>query len=78
MTSTRSSMRTLLLAALVLLIEFPVRKFRHRVLIKELHVGVRGRTVEVVIIFLYVLAMISLWSGKAEKAFFKDLVFFVP
>jgi hypothetical protein len=38
----------------------------------------RGRAVEVVIEFFYILAVVAFASGEAEQPFFQDGVFAVP
>ncbi len=43
-----------------------VGKFRLRIFVQHLHVAVGGRGVEVEVIFLHVLAMISLMAGESE------------
>ena len=42
---------------------------RLRIFVEILHVGMRGRAVEVEITFLYVLAVIAFFSSEAEEAF---------
>src|SRR5438067_1639449 len=55
-----------------------IRKFRLRVFIERLHVGMRRRRVEVVVELLYVLAVIPFGAGKTEKALLQDRVFAIP
>ena len=55
-----------------------VGKFRLRILVEILHVGVRGRAVEVEVILLDVFAVIALFAGEAEEAFFEDGVAAIP
>src|SRR5579863_1778169 len=49
-----------------------------RIFVEILHVGVRGGTIEVEIIFLYVLAVIPFTVGQAKEAFLQDGVGTVP
>ena len=55
-----------------------VREFLLWIPVEILHVGMRRRGIEVGVIFLHVLAVISLFSGEPEKAFFQDGVAAVP
>ncbi len=49
-----------------------------RILVQELHVGVRGRIIEVVVILLHVLAVIALRRDDSEQAFLEDRIPLVP
>src|SRR5262245_48789442 len=51
----------------VLLDQSPVRKFALRILVKELHVGVGWRGVEIKIIFLDVFSVIPLIAREAKE-----------
>ena len=62
----------------VLLDEPRVRKLRLRVLVEELHVGVRRRRVEVEVVLLDVLAVVALASGQPEQPLLQDRVSTVP
>src|ERR1700736_6032672 len=55
-----------------------VGKFRLRIFVQHLHIAVRGSRVEVEIIFLHILAMISLMSSKTEQALLQDMIAAVP
>src|SRR5438876_11193310 len=44
-----------------------IRKFRLRIFVERLHVGMRWRRVEVVIELLYILAVIALGAGETEQ-----------
>jgi Na+-transporting methylmalonyl-CoA/oxaloacetate decarboxylase gamma subunit len=55
-----------------------VRVGRLGVLVEHLHVGVAGDAVEVVVIFLDVLAVVPLGVGQAEEAFLQEGVPAVP
>ena len=69
----------LALAAPAILLDQPViGEFPLRVLVKKLHVGMRRRRVEIVVIFLDVFAVIAFVAGEAEQPFFEDRVFAVP
>ena len=62
----------------VLLDQIAVRESRLRILVQVLHVGMRGRAVEVEVVFLDVFAVVGLAVGQAEHAFLEDGVFAVP
>ena len=70
--------RAVLVAPAVLFHQLRVGKCGLRVLVQVLHVGVRGRAVQVVVALLDVLAMIALVAGQAEEAFFQDRIAAVP
>ena len=55
-----------------------IRKRRVRIFIQKLHVRVSRRAVEVEVIFLHVLAVISLVAGEPKKAFLQDRVALIP
>src|ERR1700735_1884724 len=55
-----------------------VRKCSVRVFVEALQIRACRRGIEIKIVFLYVLAMISLGAGEAEKAFLQDRVFLIP
>src|SRR6185312_3496322 len=48
------------------------------VLIEVLHVGVRGRAVEVEVVFLHILPVIALAVGESEEALFQNWIALVP
>src|SRR6266581_3700375 len=48
------------------------------ILVQIFHVGVRGSTVEVEVIFFDILAMIAFVAGQAEKTFLQNWVMLVP
>ena len=66
------------IAPLVRLNQIAVGKRRLRVLVQVLHVGVRGRAVEIEVIFLHVLAMVALAVGESEHALFEDRIRTIP
>ena len=51
---------------------------RLRILVEPLHVRMGRRAIEVVVIFLDVLAVVALAVGEAEQAFLQDRVLAVP
>src|SRR6516162_639728 len=53
-------------ATLTRIYEVAIREFALRVLVEVLHVGVRGRTVDIEVVFLHVLAVIAFAVGEAE------------
>src|SRR5215813_7654195 len=55
-----------------------IRIFDLRILIKASHVRMRGRGVEVVVVFLDVLAVISFVAGQAEQALLENRIAPVP
>src|SRR5215472_391284 len=62
----------------VFLDEPRIRKLRLRILIEELHVGVRGCRVQIVVIFLHILAVIALASGESEQALLQNRIPTIP
>ncbi len=48
------------------------------ILVEVLHVGVGGRRVEIEVVFLHVLAVVTLAVGEAEEALLEDGVLTVP
>src|SRR5262249_20071671 len=52
--------------------------FRLRILVQILHVGMRGRGVQVEVILFHVFAVIAFIAGKTEEPLFKDGVASVP
>ena len=70
--------RLVLAAPPIFLHQLSVGKFRLRILVQILHVGMRGRRVEVEVVFLHVLAVIALVAGQAEDPFFQDGIALVP
>ena len=65
-------------AAAVFLHQPAVRKFRLRILVEHFQVRVRRRGIEGVVQLLYVLTVISLGIGQAEKPLLEDRVLTVP
>ena len=66
-------------AAATILFDKPaVGKLALRILIQRLHVGMRGRRIEIVVALLYILAMIALRAGETEEPFLEDWVAAVP
>jgi TRAP-type C4-dicarboxylate transport system permease large subunit len=55
-----------------------VGKLRLRILVQTLHVGVCRRGIEVVIVFLDVLAVIAFGSSQAEQALLQDRIAAIP
>src|SRR6516165_4126206 len=55
-----------------------IREFALRVLVEVLHVGVRGCTVEIEVIFLHVLAVIALAVCETEQPLLQDRIAAVP
>src|SRR6266567_5814605 len=49
-----------------------------RIFIKEFHVGVRGRAVEMEVILLHIFAVISFVARQAEETFLEDGIGLVP
>ncbi len=66
------------LAATVLLEQPRVRVFALRVLVERLHVGVRGRRIQVVVGLLDVFAVVALRAGQAEEPLLQDRIPAVP
>ena len=56
----------------------PVRVFPLGILVEVLHVGVRGRAVEVEVVLLHVLAVVALAVGQAEQPLLENRVALVP
>ena len=71
-------LRIVLAAAAILFDKLRVGECRLRILVQILHVGMRGRAVEVEVIFLYVLAVIAFVAGEAEEAFLENGIALVP
>ena len=71
-------LRTMAVAAPVLVDEALVGVLPLRVLVEPLHVGVRGRGVEVEVVLLHVLAVVALRGHEAEEALLEDGVALVP
>ena len=65
-------------AAPVLLDQPPVGELGLRVLVEELHVGVRRRVVEVEVVLLDVLAVVALVGRQAEEPLLEDRIAAVP
>ncbi|MFM9103075.1 MAG: hypothetical protein ACKOPS_17790, partial [Cyanobium sp.] len=65
-------------ASLVLIDKILVGIDLHRIFIEAAHVGMRRRAVEIKIIFLDVLAVITLIAREAEKALLEDRIPAVP
>ena len=55
-----------------------IGKLRLRVLVQALHVGVRGRAIEVVVALLDIFSVIALLAIQAEETFFKDGIAAIP
>src|ERR1700750_2500092 len=64
--------------SLVRLDQIIVRIRRLRILVQILHVGMRGRTVEVEVVLLYVFSVVALAIRQAEQTFFENGVFAIP
>jgi hypothetical protein len=62
----------------VFLQEFCVRKSGLRILVEVLHVGVRGRAVEVKVGFLNVFAVIPFFTRQSKKALLEDGIALIP
>src|SRR5207244_1238053 len=71
-------LRGMLVAAAVLLDQPRVGKFSLRVLVQVLHVGMRGRRVEIEVVFFDVLAVIPLAARQPEGPLFEDRISTVP
>src|SRR5436190_20376762 len=54
-------------ASPIFLDETRIRKFRLRIFVERLHVGMRRRRVEVVVELLYVLTVIALGASETEE-----------
>ena len=76
--SSQLELRLLAAAAAVFLDQLRVGKCGLRILVERLHVGMRGRGIEVEITLLDVLAVIALGAGEAEQALLQDRVAAVP
>ncbi len=66
------------IAPLARLHQVAVREFRLRILVQVLHIGVRGRAVQVEVVFLDVFAMVTLAVRQAEQSFLEDGVLAIP
>ncbi len=55
-----------------------IGKGRLRILIERLHVGMRGRRIQVVIAFLHVLPVVALGVGQSEQSLLQNRVAAVP
>src|SRR5207245_116137 len=66
------------IAPLVGLDQIVVRIFRLRIFVQVLHVGMRGRAVEVEVVFLNVFTVVGLAVREAEHTFLEDRVLAVP
>ena len=76
---SRSSNSGSLPRAAPVLVEQPlVGELALRVLVQRLHVGVRGRGVEVVVALLDVLAVVALRARQAEEPLLQDRILSVP
>src|SRR5215469_10728634 len=62
----------------VCLNEIPIGEFLLRILIEVPHIRVRGRAIEVKVIFLYILTVISFAIGQSKKPLFEYRVAPVP
>src|SRR5581483_7059090 len=49
-----------------------------RVLVQELHIGMRGRAVEIEVILFYVLAMISFVAREAKEPLLQNRIALIP
>jgi hypothetical protein len=58
--------------------EIGIGEGRLRVLIEVAHVRVRGRAVEIKVVFLDVLAVVAFRVGETEQAFLEDRIGLVP
>src|SRR5262249_13928622 len=66
------------IALTVCLDELTIRKGCLRVLVEVLHVGMRGRRIEVEVVLLDVLPVIALATGEAEEPLFENRVPTIP
>ncbi len=66
------------IAPLVGLDQIAVGESRLRILVQILHVRVRGRAVEIEVVFLDVFAVVGLAVGQAEHAFLEDGIVAIP
>src|SRR5882762_9421300 len=62
----------------IFLDELRVRVGRLGIFIQVLHVGMRGRRIEVEVVLLYIFAMVAFISCEAEQTLFKDRIAPVP
>ncbi len=62
----------------ILLQQARVGKLGLRILVQALHVGVRGRVVEIEIIFLDVFPVVALFAGQPEETLFQNRVAAIP
>ena len=65
-------------ASRVLFRQASVREFTLRILVEHLEIRMRWRRVEVVVIFLYVLAMVTLAVTQAEQSLLQDRIPAIP
>ena len=65
-------------APLVLVEQARVGKLSLRILVQALHVGVRGRGIQVVVALLDIFAVIALVAAQAEEALFEDGIAPIP
>jgi hypothetical protein len=63
---------------LIFLKEASIGKCPLRILIKSLHVGVRGDSSEIIIALLNVLAVVALRTSESEQTLLKDCVRTIP
>ncbi len=71
-------LRLIAAAAVVLLDELRVRVCRLRILVEELHVGVRRSVVEIEVVLLHVLGVVAFGAAQPEQPFLEDRVAAVP
>ena len=64
--------------SLVFLDESGIRKGGLRVLVEVFHVRMRGRRVQIKIIFFDIFAVVALVAGEAEQSFLQDRVTAIP
>ena len=65
-------------APLVLLQQAGIGELRLRILVEHLHVGVRGRVVQVEVVLLDVLAVVALVGAEAEETLLENGIALVP
>src|SRR5262249_1154516 len=65
-------------AAAILLEKFRIGELRLWVLVEEFHVGVRGRGVQVEVVFLHILAVIAFVAAKPKQTFLQNRIAAIP
>src|SRR6266403_1470881 len=62
----------------VFFLQLSIGKGALRILVKELHVGVRRSAVDVEVVFLHIFAVIAFVAGQPEETLLEDGISFVP